>query len=249
MTEMTKSGNQQSGEPQESANHPSATPWGFWGTAGLGLVVALAFLLIQGFVSGFFAASIMQAQPDIAQEDLMKQLEGNGLAIAVATCATGVLCTALVLLLARIRRGISVREYLALRFPPLRSLLVWLGVGLGVAAASEGLLLLLGEESVPEFMISAYQTAVYLPLFWVALVVAAPLFEEIFFRGFLFQGWSQSKLREGRRDHSDRCAFQRHAHSIRRCPAVCSVRLRRCSRLGSPKNWLPGSSLGNARRD
>ena len=34
-----------------------------------------------------------------------------------------------------------------------------------------------------------------LPLFWIALVIAAPLFEEFLFRGFLFSGWLNTRLR------------------------------------------------------
>ncbi len=33
-----------------------------------------------------------------------------------------------------------------------------------------------------------------MPLLWIALIVAAPVFEEIFFRGFLFRGFLGSRL-------------------------------------------------------
>jgi uncharacterized protein len=44
------------------------------------------------------------------------------------------------------------------------------------------------------FVINSYQTAVWPPLFWIAVVVFAPVFEECFFRGFLFVGLRQSVL-------------------------------------------------------
>ena len=43
-------------------------------------------------------------------------------------------------------------------------------------------------------MASAYETARSLPILWVAIVLAAPLMEEAFFRGFLFQGMQQSRI-------------------------------------------------------
>jgi len=43
-------------------------------------------------------------------------------------------------------------------------------------------------------MSEAYATAGSLPLLWLALVIAAPLFEELFFRGFLFAGLVSSRL-------------------------------------------------------
>ena len=39
-----------------------------------------------------------------------------------------------------------------------------------------------------------YQTAGFPPLLWLAVVVAAPLAEETFFRGFLFKGILHSRL-------------------------------------------------------
>lgn len=43
-------------------------------------------------------------------------------------------------------------------------------------------------------MVSTWQTAGFLPLLILAVVFAAPVGEELFFRGFLFRGWSESRL-------------------------------------------------------
>ena len=52
----------------------------------------------------------------------------------------------------------------------------------------------LGRPIVPDVMVEMYRTAYVIPLFWFALVIGAPLFEEVFFRGFLFEGFSRSRL-------------------------------------------------------
>jgi membrane protease YdiL (CAAX protease family) len=52
----------------------------------------------------------------------------------------------------------------------------------------------LGRPLVPPFMVRAYATAGFKPLFFFAIVVAAPLVEELFFRGFLFAGLADSRL-------------------------------------------------------
>jgi len=39
------------------------------------------------------------------------------------------------------------------------------------------------------------RTAGWLPLLWVAVIVAAPVSEEVFFRGFLFRGLAESRMR------------------------------------------------------
>ena len=43
-------------------------------------------------------------------------------------------------------------------------------------------------------MTTAYETAGFLPLLWFALICLAPMFEEIFFRGFMFSGIRHSRL-------------------------------------------------------
>ena len=192
---MTETDPQQSGGSEVPVDRtPNGKPWGLWGTAGFGILVLLVFFAVQTFITIVFSVPLLSEQPDITPEELTKQLGGNGLLIAIATCATGILCTLLILALVWMRRGIGIRDYLALRMPAARSVFAWLGIGIAVVVAIEGIRLLLGQETVPEFMISAYQTAVYKPLFWIALIVAAPLFEELFFRGFLFSGWLNSKL-------------------------------------------------------
>ncbi len=171
------------------------SPWGFWATAGFAFVVFGAFLLIQIAISIPFVISIMAENPGIGEEQLKKALEQNGLLVSIATTATGILCPALIVLIAWFRRGITVRDYLALTRPPYyRSLLGWLAFAAGLVAVSDGLTFLLGRDIVPEFMPEVYSTSKFPPLLWVAVLLMAPLFEEFFFRGFLFAGWSRSKL-------------------------------------------------------
>jgi uncharacterized protein len=43
-------------------------------------------------------------------------------------------------------------------------------------------------------MVDAYRTAVVVPLLLAALTIAAPVFEEVLFRGFMFHGIQQSRL-------------------------------------------------------
>ena len=60
--------------------------------------------------------------------------------------------------------------------------------------ALDAITLLLGRPVVPEVMAQAYSSADPRWLFWIALVVAAPLFEEVFFRGFVYRGLAGSPL-------------------------------------------------------
>ena len=46
----------------------------------------------------------------------------------------------------------------------------------------------------PEFISELFSTSNNPPLFWFAFILMIPLFHEFLFRGFLFAGWSRSKL-------------------------------------------------------
>jgi len=50
------------------------------------------------------------------------------------------------------------------------------------------------ERPMPSWMVDSYKTAGVLPLFWFTLVIAAPIFEELLFRGFLFEGLRYSRI-------------------------------------------------------
>jgi membrane protease YdiL (CAAX protease family) len=49
-------------------------------------------------------------------------------------------------------------------------------------------------------MTDTYETAEYTPLIWITFVIAAPLIEELFFRGFLFEGLRDSWMAPSRSD-------------------------------------------------
>ena len=161
------------------------TPWGFWATAGLGLAVLLASIVLQ----------ILSVVPVVAmgEGDIGNLLTDAGY-IATALLVSNVGCTLIIVALVALRRGATVGGYLALRWPGWRVLLTWVAVAALIVAGLDATTHLLGREVVAEWWMDVYAT-VKRPLFiGLATVIAAPLFEEAFFRGFLFSGLSHSKL-------------------------------------------------------
>ena len=176
--------------PEEAPNNRTRTQEalrGFWGTAGWGLLVFAAWAGLQGATLVAFVAIADVERP-------ITEWATDGMYVAVATLVSALVCVALLLLLAILRGRSSPREYLAFRVPRLRSLLLWILGAAGFWAVFNGLAFLLDREASP-FMAEVYATATSPALLWLALVVAAPVFEEIFFRGFLFRGWARSRLK------------------------------------------------------
>lgn len=186
------------GDGTPGAGRGEARPtWGPWATIGLSLVVGAVVLLLQvGVVAVLFAFKLTRE----AGFDAWAFLGGagkDGFLLAIATTVTSVLGTAVIVLLVKLRKGLSVCDYLRLEPVDPRRALLWLAATLVVIVASDGLTLLLDRPVVPEVMVEFYRTAGFLPLFWLAVVVMAPLFEEVFFRGFVFAGLERSRLGGG----------------------------------------------------
>ncbi|MCE2459967.1 MAG: CPBP family intramembrane metalloprotease [Pseudomonadales bacterium] len=170
---------------------PGSTPWGFWATAGLGVGVFVAFLALELLATIAFVAATMGETPDVAA---VAALQTNAEFLATALLVSGFGCTALILLLVRLRKGATVRGYLALRWPSWRALAIWVVLAAAVVGAMDVISALLGRDVVAEWWMDVRANATA-PLFLgLATVVAAPLFEETFFRGFLYRGLVHSKL-------------------------------------------------------
>jgi membrane protease YdiL (CAAX protease family) len=171
-----------------------ASPWGFWATIGLSMAVLGVFVAVQTAVAVPFVFLEMQRQPAISPRTLATKLESNGLLLSLATLLSAPPCIGLVLLFAKLRKGISVGRYLGLNPVAKRAAFFWCLSLVLFMLFSDGLNDLEGREMVPEQMTRAYQTAGFLPLLWIALILFAPVFEEVFFRGFLFTGIRHSRL-------------------------------------------------------
>jgi membrane protease YdiL (CAAX protease family) len=89
-------------------------------------------------------------------------------------------------------------DYLALRWPSWKSLLLGIAALIALVAAWELLSRALGREVQPGFMGDVLKSAQADGAVWLLLVafaIGAPVSEELFARGFLYRGWSESSLR------------------------------------------------------
>ena len=85
-------------------------------------------------------------------------------------------------------------DYLALRLPSARDAALGLILLVALIAAGDLLLYLAGYPLVTPFQMQSYTTARtegWLPALLLAAIIAAPIGEEIMFRGFLFRGWAR----------------------------------------------------------
>jgi membrane protease YdiL (CAAX protease family) len=167
--------------------------WGFWATLLWGLAGVVAWFTAQFVVFVVFVTWRLKGDPGSADA---KTLLTDGLLLSLATLAAAPAWIGVCALAAR-ARGWRVRDYLALQMPRRGEVVFGVACLIALLVAFDGLTWLIGRELVPSFMSESYRSARLqgtLPLLLLAVVVVAPLCEEIAFRGFLFRGFAASPL-------------------------------------------------------
>ena len=168
-------------------------PWGAWATIGFSLMCLTLFFVVQTIAAlGVIGAMVVSGVSFDEVFDVEK-LSSDGLILGLATVSSAPICIGFLVLVARLR-GPFALWYLGLVRPRAGTVVKSILATVLFLAAFDGLTYWLGRPIVSEFMTSIYETAGWLPLLVAALVVAAPLFEEIFFRGFLYRGLAASRL-------------------------------------------------------
>ncbi len=166
--------------------------WKFWGTALWGLFIFAAMFVGQIGVVAWF---ILRRGGPIDAVAVVHAV-GGGLTISLSVIMGLPAVLAALWIAIRISRT-PFADYLALRWPS------WTNLAIGVAAlivlvmAWDLLSRAAGREVAPGFMGEVLNSARADGTLWllaIAFVVAAPVSEELFARGFLYRGWSESFL-------------------------------------------------------
>lgn len=166
--------------------------WGFTGTLVWSGIIAISFVLIQIVTMIVF---IGLENPAIKPEELdtfVIQNQLNGLFLSFATLATFIGCSLIMLGVIKLKKGANIQHYLGLNLVDVKTMRFWFLAFIVMMLFSELLTYLLGKPLVPEFVTSIYTSTDSVWLLWIAIVIAAPIFEELFFRGFIITGLSKT---------------------------------------------------------
>ena len=181
---------------------PEKRVWGGWATFGLGIVILMIYGIVQTVVAlvGLVVLWLQRASfSGVPYDDLvngvMDVFRGNmGLLQSLATIISGIAGIGLVALFIKARGRAGFAEYLGLRRFRAREMLLVFVIVIIFLALSAGLSFWTGADDQGNVMVDIYNSSVWPPLLWIAVVVFAPAFEEVFFRGFLFEGFRQSPV-------------------------------------------------------
>ena len=168
--------------------------WGAAATVVWAAVALAVFFAAQiGFVMVFVAATMGHLPPQALEKELLK-VQTNGDVLAVATFLSAPATVLALFVIVKIKRAANITDTLGLHVPAPGVLVRWLVATLLFIAAMDAFTWLIGKPIVPEFMQLVYRSAEQKGVLWFALIVAAPLAEELLFRGFVVSGLAPSRI-------------------------------------------------------
>jgi membrane protease YdiL (CAAX protease family) len=171
-------------------------PWKFWASTAWGMAAFAAWFAAQ-IVAALALFTWWTFDQQIEPESFLKLLE-HGLAFSLIVLAAAPAELLVIALAARLAHA-RIADYLALVRPQRRDLFMGFVVVAIVLPLGDLTTWLSGYDVVHPFMVQNYITARdagmgALFALTLAFAVAAPLTEEITFRGFLYRGWAASPL-------------------------------------------------------
>lgn len=148
-----------------------------------------AYLVLQ-VAATVVAVAVLDLDPAKRMGDL----------IALGVILSAIPCTFLLLLIldrGGRARGMDPRTWLALA--PVRgsTVLGWVALAFVLLQLADLVTVELGRSPVPPVMETIIETTRCTALLWFALVIAAPVFEEALFRGFLYEGLRRTRTGAG----------------------------------------------------
>jgi uncharacterized protein len=167
-------------------------PWGIWGTALWAAAAGAGWMAAQ-FLIVIAVLVYLEIDPAVAE---MSTLVSNATILSAVALGSTPIVVGIFALAVRLARC-PFADYLALVRPDRRTFILGLILTAVFLPALDLATWLSGRDLIPDFMIGAYTSARdrgTLVLLILAIVVAAPVGEEIAFRGFIYRGWSESRI-------------------------------------------------------
>jgi len=152
-----------------------------------GILATLVWLFLALVVSAVMAVAVGASLGQLSREVANRY---DGVLVTVGTLTSVPIEVALLAVAARLRRW-PAANYLALNVPRRCDAVVAVFCAIALVAVFDALLVLTGNDIVTPFQMESYHSAVeagWLPLLFLAVVIFAPVGEEIAFRGFLYRG-------------------------------------------------------------
>ena len=134
----------------EITAHDRANHWGLLGTLVWGAVIAAAYVAVGTLVAGVYFGITQGAVSADEYSDAFENIQFDGVVISLSTLVTALVCTLLIVVAVKLKRGSDLRDYLGLILPSKRETGRWLLLFIGFLIVFDLLTYALGKPIVPE---------------------------------------------------------------------------------------------------
>lgn len=180
---------------QETDSKPQYPHWGALGTILWSALVVILYTISQLLTAIIYLAITRPGLSSAQLQAIGPELMHDGVLLSIGTFVGAAVVCPVIFVIAKLKRGSKLRDYLGLTLPNKWQWLRWFLAVAAVCLLYDAISLLAGKPIVPEFMPKTYASMKDPWILWLALMVGAPLSEELFFRGFLIKGLSGCALR------------------------------------------------------
>lgn len=119
--------------------------------------------------------------------------QASGTLISIVTIAAALVCSSLIFALVKKSQS-SLRDWLGLKPVSIKQLAFWVLALFVFSFLSNLVAAYFQHDAVTNFVRDLYGSSNNIYLLGFAVIIAAPIFEELFFRGFMLSGISRSRL-------------------------------------------------------
>jgi hypothetical protein len=150
---------------------PKANVWGAGATIGFGVAIFAVYFVVQSLVAIPFIVSKLVVNPELDPLKLAEGLGSDGLLISVATITSALAGIGFIILIIRLRKGISLSDYLNLKPITGKRIFLLVGTAFALLLISGIIATALGIQDESQFTTEAYKTSVWPALFGLAVVI------------------------------------------------------------------------------
>ncbi len=168
--------------------------WGLLGTFLWGLLIACVFVITQTIATLLYTTVFYEEINQKGYDHFINTIQSNGDVLTVCTITTFVFTVFLIIGIIKLKKGATIKSYLYLNRFDFSSFCFWFVALSAYIVTYDYLTVAVNRPLVPDFMRESLLTASSVGWLFFAVIIAAPISEELFFRGFVFEGIKDSRL-------------------------------------------------------
>jgi CAAX protease family protein len=168
--------------------------WGAWATLGFSVLIYVIIIILNIIIILYFLFSTSYSLDITVITNLINRFITDGQILAFTTFVNAFAGILLVYLIIKLRKGHNFKEYIGFNTFKWKTFLYLILILIFYLWFFNIASIIYNNTVTTEFVVDIYKSNVSWYTVTFVIVIVAPVFEEIIFRGFIFEGILNSKL-------------------------------------------------------